>query len=218
MFRLDTVHQEDNTSKNDNSGGNTKTDSSKKKEIVPASNNVPNTATVEAQVAVENINTITQVYAAKQEYLYKIAVENFHDIPYTNAKDPSTLDEIVEFDQNYRVQYHELSIGQSSALAKKKALIDDMNRTIGKMATDLRDKKISKLPDDFHKMQQQVNELQEQYDIILYRLLLDFPQEKVEKSVTTKLNNVAAAWELRNRLALPNSVTGSETSSSKVYQ
>ena len=214
MFRLDKEDDKGNNNENEN----TETNDSKKNEIVPASANVPNSATIEAQAAVENINTITQVYTAKNEYLYKIAVENIHDIPYTTAKDPSSLDEIVKFDHTLKVQYHELSIGQTQALSKKKDLIDDMNRTISTMTLDFQRKKISKLPDDFHRMQQEVGKLQKEYDLILYRLLLDLQQTAVEKCATVKLQNVAAAWELRNRMSLPNSVADSESSSSKIYK
>ena len=145
---------------------------------------------------------LKNAFSGRQEVLAQIAVQDSYDIPFTESDDPDSLEKIVKFNKLLKVHYNELTNGQMYALQKKKAIIDDMERTVTQMALQRPDRN-APTPVNAHKLNQELIDKKEEYYNHLFTLILDLPVEQRKRCARTTLYQVADGWEMRARFSLP---------------
>ena len=194
---------------NDNNNTNTNDKSTNNKQTteqqIPKNNSTENEKkNIPAPVDVNpnEFSGLKNAFSGRQEVLATIAVQDAYDIPFTEAEDPDSLDKIVKFNKLLKVHYNEITNGQMYALQKKKAIIDDMERTVTQMALQRADKN-APTPLNAHRLNQDLIDKKEEYYNNLFTLILDLPVDQRKRCARTTLYQVADAWEMRARFSLP---------------
>lgn len=211
----DTNNKSNNTNNNNKSNSKQTTEQSIPKEDFQQNEkkNIP----APVDVNPSEFSGLKNAFSGRQEVLAQIAVLDSYDIPFTEADDPDSLEKIVKFDKLLKVHYNEITNGQMYALQKKKAIIDDMERTVTQMALQRLDKN-TPTPVNAHRLNQDVIDLKEEYYNILFTLILNLPVDQRKRCARTSLYQVADAWEMRARFSLPKLANVSTGSSMNAVQ